>query len=406
MPNLCANQIRELGTSKEKSKKTILALTPDRFVYDLNILAASDHFSVSRMPLYWQYAVMDLVEGKQYHLENPKRCQLIVNFLLALKRVHNIDCVISACLWYRQDIPWAEASTKAGIPFILLHKESLKTEKRQLEQTKIRSKQYGPFKGTHVVVHNERFRDALIDSKYVNTSQITSLGAMRMDSLARKLTTKQNQSSQKRAVLFSFPHRADGVLSDEEMTGQSGPFPDNPYLGWVRLFESTHSAFARAALAMPDAEFIIKLKWKEGWAERVELALASNGLVLSKIPNLTIDISTNSHDLILDSRVVCGFNSTTVLESGIFNKTVIIPRFDEAVRPGYVDVVKYPEAYHLFDVAESPEAFTDLIVERLQFQNPIDDDILRERRECFEKLISPLDGRVSERYIELIDRLT
>ena len=120
-----------------------------------------------------------------------------------------------------------------------------------------------------MVVHNTRLRDALIDSEYVSASQITSLGAMRMDSLARKLTMQQNQVSRKQAVLFSFPHRADGVHSDEELAGQSGPFPDNPYLGWVRLFESTHSAFARAALAMPDADFIIKLKWEEGWAPSI-----------------------------------------------------------------------------------------------------------------------------------------
>ena len=172
--------------------------------------------------------------------------------------------MISPCLWYRQDLPWAEAAVQADIPFILFHKENLKVDKAQLGHVVERAKRYGPFKGTHVVVHNEVIRKALIDASYVKPSQITSLGAMRMDGLAKAIASKPRFPQQKRAVLFSFAHRADGSLPDHKLAGQSGPFPENPYLGWVRLFESTHTVFARAEMAMPTARFIIKLNWENG----------------------------------------------------------------------------------------------------------------------------------------------
>ena len=406
MHHLCARQMRAPGISKVRGKKNILALAPDRFVGDLQILDKSEKFSVSRMPHYWHYAVMDLVGRGGYHLDNPERVNICKNFLLSLRSIYDFECVIGACLWYRQDMPWAEAATLAGIPFILLHKEGLKTELAQLEQLAYRAKLYGPFKGTHVVVHNEIFRKTLIDAGYASPDQVSSLGAMRMDRLARVTMEKDKEPPRKQAVLFSFPHRADGSLPDQQIADQSGPFPTNPYLGWVRLFESTHTAFARAAIALPNAEFIIKLKWEEGWADRVQQALNSNGLSVADIPNLTIDFSSDPHDLIIGSQVVCGFNSTTVLEAGVFDKTVIIPIFDEAVRPDYEKAVKYRDVHHLFDVVKSPGSLTDTVVRRLQIRKVTSRIILEERRRLFERLISPLDGKVSERYIELIDRLT
>ena len=255
-------------------------------------------------------------------------------------------------------------------------------------------------------MHNEIFRKTLIDAGYASPDQVSSLGAMRMDRLARVTMEKDKEPPRKQAVLFSFPHRADGSLPDQQIVDQSGPFPTNPYLGWVRLFESTHTAFARAAIALPNAQFIIKLKWEEGWADRVQQALSSNGLSLADIPNLTIDFSSDPHDLIIGSQVICGFNSTTVLEAGVFDKTVIIPIFDEAVRPDYEKAVKYRDVHHLFDVVKSPGSLTDTVVRRLQSRKFTSRIILEERRRLFERLISPLDGKVSERYIELIDRLT
>lgn len=406
MPQLCASQMRSLGLSNRSTKKNILALAAGRYTGDLELLASSREFSVTAMKHYWQYAVMDLVGNGGYHLNNPERVRICKNFLVALKKVKDFDCVISPCLWYRQDLPWAEAAVQADIPFILFHKENLKVDKAQLGHVVERAKRYGPFKGTHVVVHNEVIRKALIDASYVKPSQITSLGAMRMDGLAKAIASKPRFPQQKRAVLFSFAHRADGSLPDHKLAGQSGPFPENPYLGWVRLFESTHTAFARAAMAMPTARFIIKLKWEDGWAERVKQALSSNGITLDEIPNLSIDSSSDPHDLIIDAQVVCGFNSTTVLEAGVFDKTVIIPMFDEALREDYRKAVKHQDAHHLFEVANSPIELSDLIVGGLQKAKSIDKIVLKKRREYFENLIAPLDGKVGERYIELLNDFT
>ena len=406
MPQLCARQMRSLGLSDPGIKKNILALSADRYTGDLELLASSQEFSVTAMTHYWQYAVMDLVGGGGYHVNGPERVRICKNFLIALKKVRDFDCVISPCLWYRQDLPWADAAVQADIPFILFHKENLKIDKAQLEHVAERAKRYGPFKGSHVVVHNEILRKALIDVGYAKPNQITSLGAMRMDRLAKAVASKPRFPRQKQAVLFSFAHRADGNLPDHKLAGQSGPFPKNPYLGWVRLFESTHTAFARAAMSMPNAKFIIKLKWERGWGERVKQALSSNGIFFDKIPNLSIDTSSDPHDLIVNAQVVCGFNSTTVLEAGVFDKTVIIPMFDEALREDYRKAVKFQDAHHLFELANSPIEFSDLIVEGLQQAKKIDKIVLQKRKEYFENLIAPLDGKVGERYIELLNAFT
>jgi len=79
---------------------------------------------------------------------------------------------------------------------------------------------------------------------------------------------------------------------------------------------------------------------------------------------------------------------------------------DEALREDYRKAVKYQDAHHLFEVANSPIELSDLIVEGLQQAKSTDKAVLQKRREYSENFIAPLDGKVGERYIELLNGFT
>jgi hypothetical protein len=220
-----------------------------------------------------------------------------------------------------------------------------------------------------------------------------------MDGLVTRATAKNlAPAGPPCATLFSFTH---GVGLDELGYGQ---WPKNPYVGWVRLFEQTHAAFARFAQAHPQLECVIKVKWGGQWLAAIEQALKANGMELATIPNLRVVGDENPHALMARSRIVCGYNSTTLLESGILGMPVIVPYFAEAADPRYTFGNKLPEASDAFDVAESPEALTALLAGRLE--NPVVNPVqMRRRRELFERWISPLDGPATPRYLSLLRSL-
>ena len=94
---------------------------------------------------------------------------------------------------------------------------------------------------------------------------------------------------------------------------------------------------ARFALANPDIEVIIKAKWHGPWEDGVLGFLESDGISIHNVPNLHFNTTADVHSLIKRSRVVIGYGSTTLLESAIFGRPVIVPNFGELVEKKFQD---------------------------------------------------------------------
>ena len=90
-------------------------------------------------------------------------------------------------------------------------------------------------------------------------------------------------------------------------------------------------AVARFALANPDIEVIIKAKWHGPWEDGVLGFLESDGISIHNVPNLHFNTTADVHSLIKRSRVVIGYGSTTLLESAICGRAVVVPKFGELV---------------------------------------------------------------------------
>ncbi|MGN7611483.1 hypothetical protein ACQZV8_05290 [Magnetococcales bacterium HHB-1] len=401
MPRLAQHIVSQseiIGSEKKihPDKPTILALTGTRFRGDLVRLAS--HFNVILFPEYWQTRLHDLYTVGLSDVTQGEQARHSF-FIKVLRRYHRrqpFDLVLGTCLWYRQDISWGRAAEAMGIPYVIMHKECLKTEPNQLAMVvqRVRNREGGIFQGSHVIVHNAVIAETLIQAEYLPPEKISPLGCMRMDDFVKKLNESrlEQKAVDKRATLFSFNT---GMGLDD----LAQPWPKNPYLGWIRLFERAHAEFARMALAFPDVEFIIKLKWGGDWWRHVHSALEANGLDVARIDNLTITDSHDAQDLIFHSDLICCFSSTTMLEAGIAGKTVIIPCFEEAQRSGYAERVKLHDMFHLFHSATTVDQYKQFIRDALERPTPISDTCMKERRALFEKWIASLDQQNTSRYV-------
>ncbi len=417
---LCAREIRALNGSSNGAEKPIinaLALSPDRFRGDLQILDSSDRVKVWLMPIKWQFrlrAIFLATESERAEIQieigedwlddetRKEYLEFMKHFLRALYAIIPIDCVLGASYWYKHDRVFGEASDKIGHPYIVLHKENLRTETPQLEGEAVVARRVGRFGGSNIIVHNEIIRDVLVDCGFADRSQVVSLGCLRMDGFLSRLENYEpsnDKNKRKCVTYFSF---SSGIgLKDLEID----PWSKHPFLGWNRLFELSHVEFARLARKMPEVDFVIKPKWGGEWIEKIHAALEANGIDAGELPNLSIQVGGDAQQLMFDSEVICGFGSTTILEAGLVGKPVVIPHFEEVNRKPYSEHVLLREHYDLYDVAKSPESFANLIVERLG--NPfIDEEISVKRQKAFEKWISPLDAAATERYLELLTEVT
>ncbi|MCH8275769.1 MAG: hypothetical protein IH851_13385 [Armatimonadetes bacterium] len=388
---------------------TLFALTSNRFRGDLEILARTGEFRVLQVPFAWQARLVNLF----YPLDTPREAMLqpeadekiarmqrryrrfLRAFLPALYKKLGVDCVIGAAIGYVQDLDWGAVSEEVGVPYVVLHRECFVTNSAHFRRFVEFSGKMGKFSGSHIIVHNEVARDAFIRSGYVSPDHISSLGCLRMDRFVQRVReNRPGARSRKKVVFFSF---APGV----GLLGRTGLWPKDRSFGFFALFENTHVAFAELARDNPEIDFIVKPKWGDHWVDEIDRVLRNKGIERRGIPNLQITAEADPQGLILDSDVVVGFGSTTLLEAAIAAKPVIVPYFDEALRPEYVDYIHLRDNLHVFDVAESPEALKALIVQRLE-DPTVMAECIAARELLFERYVSSLRGDAVRRYIEAI----
>lgn len=399
-------------------KRTLLALTPERFRGDLEILQQSGEIRVLRLPRLWQSGLLGLfwtddmrrrIDMKRDYFRDDlpadiRRIQERIrrffgNLIPPLYRRLGVDGTLGAAVWYQQDYDWGLQSERAGAPYIVLHLENLATAPGHVERLIYNTRRMGRFVGRRIVVHNAITRQAFIDAGYVEPDRVEALGALRMDGFLERIARagpRRGEGRRPSVVLFSF-HRGTGLW------GVTDPWPADPAIGLTRFFGDVHRAMGELARARPDVDFVIKPKWGGRWVEEIEKALAEAGVEPARQANLKILPDAQAQDLILAADVVCGYGSTTLLEAGVSGCEVVMPFFAEAARPEYRDFVQFRDEMELFTVARSADEFRAAVLGGLE--RPQLDERRRELcHRAFERHVSSLSGGTLQRYLAAIDR--
>jgi hypothetical protein len=395
----------------EQKKYTILALSPERFRSDLELLETAGHIRVLRLPTNWQRGILgffwegrvekSIVMNHQYLRDDipdwiKRRRSASRRFLQALLKQLcarlEIDAVITAAIWYPQDYDWAFAAEQTGAPYISLHKENLAAGAGHRALMKSLVSKTGRFFGTSLIVQNEDMRQLFIETGVVEPENVHALGALRMDKYVDRISGPRaagSTKSRQQVLFFSFER---GFLD---------LFPADQDAGMPKFFNEAHVTIGRLAQSRPDVDFIIKPKYGGVWEREIVRALRGAGIEHETIPNLHIVVEGDVHQMILNADVICSYGSTTLLEAGIAGKPLIMPCFAEAREDSNRDYIQFRGRDDLFDIAASAD---NLIA---KIQHYLDDPTLAPGRldACraeFEKLVSPLDGGAVAAYTQCI----
>lgn len=384
---------------------TILGLNPFRFRGDLQILADTKRFRVLGLELdkYSRLLEMFLTPGvdmerlrEHRHDSEVQRVheslhRFLVRFLPKLYAKVPVDMVLSAAVHYIQDEGWGAASNKVGVPFVALHRENTFVSAPALIRAyKKRLASMGCFRGSHIIVQNEAARDVFIKTGYIEEQNISALGCLRMDGLLSRLEgNSAAERGKRKAVFFSFP-RGGGML------GMWPHFPKDKTLGYPVLFQDFHRAAAEVARACPDCEVIIKPKYA-GWNTEIRLNIGEADMP----ENLRILPHADVHQLIGEASVAVGFQSTTLLESGLRNIPVVVPYFAEATKPEFQDYIRFKADFHAFNVAESKAQLISMVCSGLEDGARKQHD-LSNRMEVFTRYVGQLDDNATKRYADTL----
>jgi glycosyltransferase involved in cell wall biosynthesis len=389
---------------------SILALSPETFRRDLEVLAACRELRMLRMSTGWQRRMLRWFHGiwpSELEVHNPQpgsgaararrsyQC-FLREFLRRLYRRLGVDVVVGANVRYREDLDWGAVSQALGVPYVVLHRENLPVREgsRIFERIRSRYESFGAFTGECVVVHNSSTPNYFLKANYIDADRIHVLGCLRMDPYLLRLQQPRPIRSRPLVLLFSF--RTDSPTT----FGRSGYYPP---------FRDSHGALALLAKQHPELDVLIRPKPRaltnRVWNRDLRRAFQDWGVDPDNLPtNLQIDTEGDAQDLILSASVVVGLNSTTLVEAAISGLPVIMSNFRYLRNGAHSGDVLLREYDDVFDMPDTGEELIEMVLRRLR--NPsVPDDIMQRRRHLFANAVSPLDGEATERYVKLLKRV-
>ena len=307
--------IDDLLQSQKKYNKDILYLACPRFFFKQIMMCVYKKEDFDFKDLKYSY------ENNKLNVSNKKKYKdFLVAFLQVLKKKYNFNILISFSFLYYAERELHEACSQLKIPFLILHKESIHSEIQRkyflYTYTKINEK----FKGYKIAVYSKYAKKLLIDSKIVNNQKIDVVGCSRLsESFSYKKLEPKNQ------ILYYAIQNNRGLPTVLMNTFGKKFFKDmkndisfNSKYNWDKLHFKTLKVLKTFAKNNPNILINIKVKHGESSKKKEYLNLPDN----IKIFHLGA-----GHTLLKESKVVIGWNTTSVLEGIAANRFILIPYF-------------------------------------------------------------------------------
>jgi len=409
--------------SKRDDRITILAFDSDRYRGDLEALASDPTLRVLCIKNKWQGALISMLYDKdkvsvnEYSRSTPGDSiyrkikgptqEFMCEFLKVLFSMIKVDCVTSVSYRYIEDIDWTLAAEKNDIPYILLYRECLLDKNLRFYHEVVQRHRLFKFHGSYIIVHNDTCKESFVESSFCDEQKISVVGALRMDKYLTSLKSSYRyiKNKRKRFILFYFPYNM-------SLFGKSGEPPlDYKYKYAFSIwperknyFRDIHSAIAELAIERPDIDFVIKPKnimMKNASWKYYERVLNEIGFNTNKVDNYSVEPNADVHELILNSDVFCALQSSTVIESSISGKPVIVPVFENyKSTKNYKDFI-WRGHMELFDVADNKQHLKELIIDLMDHPY-VDNNILDRRKKVFKSFFNDLDGVSLNHYVNII----
>ena len=249
--------------------------------------------------------------------------------------------VLTANFGYHAEQEFTAALDAHGTAVIAVHKENLKTPGLEAFFENLYRERKLPFQGRAICTYNQIEKNIEVAAGMAAADAVMVTGMPRLDKIHQWRGSQgavRRTGSRPTVLFFSFAPKTGAPLIQRKWPKQFPPAretlaPELEAIGWPELSRSCHQAIVRVAQENPGLDVVIKSK---GDLRARGILGEVYGEDYSFPENLTLVTSGDPFNLITQADVVCGFNSTALLETLAAGVPVIVPVFAEATNAANV----------------------------------------------------------------------
>lgn len=324
---------------------------------------------------------------------------------IRLDHLHFFQAVMGGNFGYYAERELGAALEEIGRPFIALHKENLKSPGRVEFFSHIYRTRRGIFHGRKVFVYNDIEKKVQMEAGVVENGRIVVTGMPRLDRIHRwrmEHDVRSTETLSRNILFFSFwPKTGLPIVPRKIRSGVEGGYEslgrELDGLGWTRLLRDCHEAVIRLAKENPEITVFVKSKGRLRESSAMYEGLGPE----KRYPeNLKVIVGGDPFEQITGSKVICGFNTTGLLEGLAAGKKVVVPRFDEAL-----DEKMQPYIIDLEDAVEcagSPHDLIDILKKHALSDDPPAVDLSPAAIRMLDKWVGNSDGRSGQRVCDAL----
>ena len=360
-----------------------------------SVVAHAPHFTLLSVNRTWQKAVtagcVPFLPDDRYRscrLENRQSYERAVTVwqgvLQNMIQNHGVSLITTGNVGYGMEQPMMEAARREDLPFLVMHKECVKTPADVTGWLETYRSGYLPSPAARILTYNETEARCLIEGGVARREQIHVCGMPRMDAIHARRVARAGTAPPRGVLFLSFGADAGTIIGANANT-------------WSELRQTSHEFIVKFAREHPSIPVVIKGKSSEYEQARLERLLQDIG---PKPKNLMTSYAGDIRTLFENVCVVIGFNSTALLESMASGLPTLVLSWAEAADPKNAE----RQLYFTSGVTRAPDenTLTSLIRRYIDFEEPIPGRLHPDVEQELSRWVANPDGRASIRAWEAI----
>ena len=326
---------------------------------------------------FGDYSTIDTSEKIKIKKENYKL--FIKKTFLRLDYFWKFNAVLGFNPFYYAENDLAEPIKDIGKKFLIIHKESVHTQAAHNMNFKVYRDHNKKNLANKVAVYCEYEKNNLIESNFLESSQLEVVGCARSDYC---FELREIQPLENKIIYYMIvPYR-------DQRFERIIKLPKEQIVEWFDLANLTIKYLVEYASKNPNVNIVFKGKW----------GVHTLSDLPENLPNNCIfELGNPGHEYLKEAKVVISFNSSILFEAIMANREIIIPNFgiDRLKLKDFI--LKSPNKF-----ADTKEYFFDMIDKNLNKPYKLK-NFSEEEKECLDFYLGNSDGKAGIRLKKFIE---